>query len=237
MAANANYKDLTLIMPTLNEAKSIERIVKGLRQKYSGINILVVDDGSTDGTDSIVGKLSKSDNAVSLLERRGKSRGLTASVIDGMMTSKTKFVAVMDADLQHPIDTVKNLYSSLSSGNDIAVAFRERVDGWPLYRKLISQSLSALGMIVLLASGKKTTRDIFSGFFGIRRNSIYPIIKKNRPRFVGEGYKVLFDLLKCINSSDSIKIGEVPYTFRQREFGLSKAGTKQALALLKSFLS
>ncbi len=231
------FNDLTLILPTLNEEKSAYALVSSLRRQYPGARLIIVDDGSTDKTESIVRGMSGSDKNIAIIERRGKRKGLTRSVIDGILRSRTRFVVVMDADLQHPPETVGRIYSSLSSGFDMSIAVRNKVENWPLYRKMVSKSLGTIGLAVLLATGKKTSSDIFSGFFGMRRKLAVSLIRDNRGRFVGEGYKVLFDILKCIDRRAMVRMSEIPYTFRQREFGSSKAGAKQVLALFRSFLS
>ncbi|MEM3572230.1 MAG: hypothetical protein QW530_00690, partial [Candidatus Micrarchaeaceae archaeon] len=124
----------------------------------------------------------------------------------------------------------------LESGYDLAVAVRRTVEGWQFYRKLISKALIYVGYLILFVKGKSRCGDIFSGYFGIRRSLFLQIYNENKTRFVGEGYKILFDFLKCVDSG-SIKICNVPYSFGLRKSGESKAGLKQGLAVIKSFFS
>ncbi len=93
-----------------------------------------------------------------------------------------------------------------------------------------------IGKIVLAATGKETCGDIFSGFFGVDRELFLGVLERNRGRFVKEGYKVLFDFLKCVKRG-TLRISEVPYVFRTRKFGSSKAGFPQGMALVKSFVT
>jgi hypothetical protein len=93
-----------------------------------------------------------------------------------------------------------------------------------------------MGNAVLRAQGSTTSSDIFSGYFGIEKKYAERIIRNNNKRFVGEGYKFLFDLLKCIPAGKT-KIEEVPYIFKARLSGSSKAAIGQGVALLKSYLS
>ncbi len=232
------YSDTTLVIPTLNERETLPILVRKVLSLYKGINIFVVDDGSRDGTLHTLDKFSAR-GKIRTLDRKtlGRAPGLTASIVDGIMESRTKFVIVMDADLQHPPEKIKEIHKELSKGYGIVVAVRERVLDWPLYRKLISRTLGGIGYMVLFINGKKVTADIFSGFFGVRRAAAAGIISKNRRRFVGEGYKVLFDLLKSIDSAENVRISEVKYSFGNRKFGKSKASTKQAVALLKSYVT
>ena len=117
---------------------------------------------------------------------------------------------------------------------DLVVANRAKVTNWAAYRKIISRAFMYLGKIILFIGAKETCVDIFSGFFGIRREEFLSVYRKNKHRFVGEGYKVLFDFLKCIDRG-TLKIGNVPFVFNIRHFGSSKASVGQGMALLKSF--
>lgn len=232
------YSDTTLIIPTINEKDTLPILLRMVLDRYPGIRIIVVDDGSSDGTVREAMRFTKTGH-VRILDRKrlGRSPGLTASVVDGIMASKTEFVIIMDADMQHPPEKIGEIHKELKGGYKVVVAVRETVIDWPLYRKVISRSLSGMGYVILLARGKKLTSDIFSGFFGVERRTAAKVILRDRARFVGEGYKILFDLLKCIDAKDGIEISEVKYSFGNREFGESKAGAKQAFALLKSYIT
>ncbi len=232
------YSDTTLVLPTLNEREALPILISAVLRRYDGIRILVVDDGSEDGTLSTLSRFSRN-KRIGVIERKGlgRSPGLTASIIDGIMSSSTRFVIVMDSDMQHPPEKIREIRSALASGSQIAVGVRAGVRQWPIYRKLVSKLLGSIGHAVLLLSGKKTTGDIFSGFFGIERKLARGIILRNRERFVGDGYKFLFDLLKCIDAKDGIAISEVGYDFGNRRFGRSKAGARQAAALIRSFVT
>ncbi len=232
-----DYSDLTIVIPTLNEEESIGRLISKLTGSYDGIRVIVSDDGSDDGTERVVGRLSRRNGNVKFLDRSKRpDKGLTASAIEGILDAKTKYVIVMDADLQHPPQTVGRIKRGLDSGNGVVVAVRKSVTGWQLYRRIVSRSLILVGYAVLLAGRRERCGDIFSGFFGVDRKLFSKVYGRNRNRFVGEGYKILFDLLKCIDRG-SVKVSEVPYAFHVREAGSSKAGVRQAAALLRSFLS
>ncbi len=233
-----DYKDLTLILPTLNERDALPLVLRQVLKSYKGISILVVDDGSMDGTQGIAARFGRN-GKVRLLDRRrmGSAPGLTASIIDGIKESRTRFVVVMDADLQHPPEKIARIKALLEEGYILVVAVRKKVSDWPMHRKIVSNTLSGIGHIVLTINGKKGGRDIFSGFFGADRKAVLKIISANRKRFVGEGYKVLFDLLKCMDPKGDFRITEIGYEFGGRHHGKSKAGVKQAVALLKSFLT
>lgn len=224
------YKDTTIVIPTLNEAGNIGSLLRDLYAQYSGSSIIVVDDGSTDGTQTMV----KSANAT-LLDRTGKRKGLTASVVDGVLRAQTPFVVVMDADGQHPVTAVKELIDALRAGNAVAVGTRTAFPSdWTLVRRIISSCANSLGRIRLFLSGAYTP-DVVSGFFAVRTSVFQTQIHAHRDSFIPEGYKVCLDLLKTLPRKT--KVAAVSYSFLLRETGGSKMGAKQVFAYLKSLLT
>jgi dolichol-phosphate mannosyltransferase len=233
-----DYSDLTVILPTFNESGTLGKLLDYITLHYRGSSIIVADDGSSDGTKEIVKKKAASYGRIRFLDRKAMHlrRGLTASIVDGIIASKTKFALVMDADLQHPPEKIAEIKRELDAGCDLAVASRADVTEWVLYRKIISKTLIGVGYLLLYLGRKETCDDIFSGYFGVDAKLFKRVASQNRRRFVMDGYKVLFDFLKCIRRG-SIKIANVPYVFHSRKFGSSKAGMKQGMALFRSFFS
>lgn len=231
-----DYSDFTLILPTLNEEKTVGKLVTYVLRRYKGMKVIVVDDSSTDGTQEAVKGIGARERRVSLIDRSGMKRGLTASLIDGVKKSRTRYVVVMDADMQHPPELLGEVAKLLREGCDLAVACRSSVPKWSTSRKLISKAYIYLGFLLLSLQGKQTCSDILSGYFGIRKALFTRTYKENKERFVKYGYKVLYDFLKC-TEKDSIRMGEVPYVFGSRRGGTSKAGLRQGFALLRSFTS
>jgi len=231
------YSDFTVILPTLNEEDTIGKMLDYVLENYKGARIIVADDGSRDGTLGVVETFEKKSKDVTLLNRASKGlvKGLTASVTDATKLSRTKFVIVIDADMQHPIDRIKDVAEKLVAGDELVVAVRAEITNWSLYRRAISRVFMYVGESVLWIEKKETCGDIFSGFFGVERELFVRVFDDNRKRFVGEGYKVLFDFLKCVDKG-KLRIGEVPFTFKVRAFGFSKAGFRQGMALFKSFV-
>ncbi len=232
------YSNFTIVLPTLNEEKTIGEVLRRVQRMYSGCKILVVDDGSDDLTGEIVKSAGRENGNIRFIDRSalGLDRGLTASITYGILKSTTEYAIVIDADLQHPPEKIRDVARALERGSDLAVANRAEVTDWPLYRRLISRAFMYAGKVILFVSAKETCVDIFSGFFGIRRRVFVSTYSRNKRRFVEGGYKVLFDFLKCVDRG-TLKISNVPIVFRSREFGTSKAGMKQGMALLRSFFS
>ncbi|MDE1869395.1 MAG: glycosyltransferase [Candidatus Micrarchaeota archaeon] len=233
-----NNQQTTIVLPTYNEAKNIGRLISALLKSYPGINVLVVDDGSKDSTLTVVRKIKRHYRNVDFIDRARMKlvRGLTNSVVDGIKQASTKYVIVMDADFQHPIDKIAEIKNALDQGNKLAIGVRAKVPGWAFHRKVISKSLIYLAYVVLLLRNGTRSGDIFSGYFGTERKFFIDVEEKNKRSFVGEGYKVLFDLLKCIRNG-SVRTCDIPYVFNVRSAGESKASAKQVIALFKSFFS
>lgn len=226
-----SYRDFTVIIPTLNEAKNISELIGMIGNSYDGIKIVVADDGSSDGTKEIVMKLGKSNRNVKLLDRsRERIHGITASVIDAAKSAGTPYIIVIDGDLQHPPEKIGKIAERLREGNDIAIGTRQLVIGsWPLHRRLMSLIATNLARARLL----RNIKDPMSGFFGARNGLFMKAAAENEERFVKEGYKVLFDLLKC---APKAKIAEVPYNFGERKRGKSKIKARHVIYFLKSLL-
>src|SRR3989344_1202047 len=225
------FSSLTIIVPTLNEEKSIGLLLQKICALYPGVRAMVVDDCSSDCTkDNVLSE--KSGNIVFIDRCTEAQKGLSASVLDGIGKCKTKYFIVMDADFQHPPKTIAKLYSALQEC-DFAIGRRSRViDSWPIWRKTISrgaQWLAAARLFPKNCSGL----DLMSGFFGMKTWYAKKIIEKNRPKFVPRGYKILFEFLKF---SQKAKILSVDYDFGSRKFGKSKIGAGQIIAFIFSLL-
>lgn len=235
-----DFSDLTIIIPTLNEVKNIPKLVKLLTGRYKGVRIIISDDGSEDGTKEAVLRIARGNNRISFLDRgRRRIHGLTESVIDAAMRANTKHIVVMDGDMQHPFQKVGALAKGLEKF-DIVIGVRSRVKDWGIHRRVISKSVSSFAYAVFKLRNKKVTKDMMSGFFGVRTQLFKSLIRNSRKQFVGRGYKVLLDMLRI--SDNTIKVGEVDYvTFHDRKAGKSKLNAKalvthQAVNFFKSTL-
>ncbi|MEM2486949.1 MAG: polyprenol monophosphomannose synthase, partial [Candidatus Bathyarchaeia archaeon] len=155
--------------------------------------------------------------------RRPCKMGLGSAVLDGIKLSEACFVAVMDADLQHPPELLPEMYEKLKQGYVLVVASRYveggRIDGWSFRRKLVSKCATKLAHL-LLPSARKV-KDPLSGFFMIRRN----IVENNllNPR----GFKILLEILVKANPGP---VAEVPYAFNTRRRGRSKLDFREIVS-------
>lgn len=223
--------ELAVIIPTFNEVANIELMLEKLTLALADISweAIFVDDNSPDGTSEKVREIARINRNVRVVHRIGR-RGLSTAAIEGMLASAAPFLAVIDGDLQHDETILPQLYAEVAEGRaDIAVGTRYAGDGsigdWDERRAALSRIATVIGQKVL----KADLSDPMSGFFALRRETLMQAM----PALSGIGFKILLDIVA--SCPDRPKIVEVPYTFRSRMEGESKAGALVAseyLALL-----
>ncbi len=227
MDKKQEYKDVTVVIPTLNEEKNIEKLITLLKKTYKGITVIVVDDGSKDNTQLVAKKAG-----AQVIDRSNKPiHGLCISVIEGIQGAKTAYAIVMDGDMQHPYEKIEEIAEKLQHCG-LVVGTREQVlNDWPLHRRLMSKLAIALGHFRLMISGVYC-EDIVSGFFGVQTKLFKEVIAKNYGKYELAGYKVLFDTLKYLPKN--IKVYQLKYDFGLREAGASKINYKHVLYYFRS---
>jgi dolichol-phosphate mannosyltransferase len=217
-----------LVVPTLNEAGNIETVLRRVQSALEPLSltyeVIVVDDGSTDGTPDIVRACSASDSRIRLISRRNQ-RGLAGAVVHGWLHSDASLLGVIDADLQHPPELLPALLEAMYKGYDIAVASRysgkNGVQGWNPVRAAISR-VSTLAALPLQRRELRI-EDPMSGFFIVRREAIDGL------SFETNGFKLLLEILVRAHIGSAL---EIPFHFGVRHAGKSKAGAVVALRYL-----
>ena len=210
--------DLTIVVPTFNEAGNIERLVERLSTVLADIawEVIFVDDDSPDGTAAAVRDIARLNDRVRCLHRIGR-RGLSSACIEGILASSSPYVAVMDADLQHDENLLPNMYRLLREGGcDLVIGSRYASGGgvgdWSAWRRKASFWGTWLSRLLT----KEDISDPMSGFFMLPR----PVFEGAMRRLSAQGFKILLDLLA--SSETPLRIKELPYEFRQRMYGESK---------------
>ncbi|WP_068081315.1 glycosyltransferase [Polycladidibacter stylochi] len=221
--------ELSLVLPTYNEAENIPLVVDLVGQALAGVNweIIVVDDNSPDGTSQVARHIAQENPRVRVIRRIGR-RGLSGACIEGMLSSSAKYVAVMDADLQHDESLLPRMLAAMRSGHyDIAVASRhveggDVGDGLSKIRSWGSDLANNLARNLL----KVTLSDPMSGFFMVSREKVDALA----PQLSSQGFKILLDLVA--SAKGSMRIKELPFVFRERQHGESKLDTLVTLDYL-----
>lgn len=217
---------LTVLLPTLNEAGNIERLSRRIWEVYPGCPILVIDDGSTDGTPEKVEAL-RAEGLPIRISRRPPPACLTGSLSDGIHLAETEYVAWMDADLSQPPDILPELLERAErTGCAIATRFRGAGRQKADFRNTADSKLVALlstGLNSFLGYWLKTpVSDFTSGYLVCRRSLLlhHPLD--------GDYGEYFMDLMVQLARS-GVKIEEVPYQCGTRTWGYSKTGSSLPL--------
>lgn len=214
--------DRLVIIPTYNEKENIENIINAVLSLPISFHILVIDDGSPDGTAEIVKRVQKKHpQEVFLVERSGK-QGLGTAYICGFrwaIEHEYDYVFEMDADFSHNPQDLLKLYSACANeGADVAIGSRYitgvNVVNWPMGRVLMSYYAS---MYVRTVLGIKI-RDTTAGFVCYRRQ-VLETMELDKIHFKGYAFQIemKFTALKC-----GFTVKEVPIIFINRVLGTSK---------------
>jgi dolichol-phosphate mannosyltransferase len=223
---------LSVVIPTLNEAGNIDPLLERLGVVLAGIEweAIFVDDGSKDGTPELLTEIAQIDRRVRMIRRIGR-RGLASAVVEGALASTTPVIAVIDADLQHDETILADLYRAIANdGNELAIGTRYAANGstgeWAEDRLKISRFATALASPIM----KTRLSDPMSGFFAVRRDTLL----EAAPRLSTVGYKILLDLVA--SHPRSLRVAEVGYTFGARQHGESKLDEMVALEYVELLL-
>ncbi len=224
----------SLIIPTYNECKNVKMIVEKLSQLLDDsipgdYELIVVDDDSPDRTWEVALSLTPEYPQLRVM-RREHERGLSTAVIRGWQVARGEVLGVIDADLQHPPETLLQLLAEIKRGADLAAASRHVAEGgvsdWSVVRRFLSRGAQTVGLVILPGVVGRVS-DPMSGYFMVRRSCIAG--KTLNPA----GYKILIEVL----GRGNIRwIGEVGYVFQERQEGESKVTWKQYIEYLRHLL-
>lgn len=217
-----NKSDSIVIIPTYNEKENIENIIRAVFNLPHAFDVLIIDDGSPDGTAEIVKSLQKEfEGKLNMIERKGKL-GLGTAYICGFkwaIEHKYDFIFEMDADFSHNPEDLLKLYDACANkGADVAIGSRYisgvNVVNWPIGRVLMSYFASKYVRVVTGLNIADTT----AGFKCYRRE-VLETIDLDQIQFKGYAFQIemKFTAYKC-----GFKIVEVPIIFINRVLGVSK---------------
>jgi dolichol-phosphate mannosyltransferase len=214
--------DSIVIIPTYNEKENIENIIRAVFRLPKTFHILVIEDGSPDGTAAIVKRLqTEFPERLFMIERTGKL-GLGTAYITGFqwaIEQKYDYIFEMDADFSHNPEDLPRLYAACADeGYDVSIGSRYisgvNVVNWPMGRVLMSYFASKY---VRLVTGLQI-HDTTAGFVCYRRR-VLETIPLNRVRFKGYAFQIE---MKYTAHQCGFRIKEVPVIFINRELGTSK---------------
>jgi dolichol-phosphate mannosyltransferase len=216
-----------VIIPTYNERENIESIIKAVFDLSEPFHVLIVDDGSPDGTAQIVKDLQAGafGGRLHLLERSGKL-GLGTAYIAGFRWGLERgydFFFEMDADFSHdPNDLPRLLAKCRDEGADVAVGSRYcpggKVHNWPLDRIILSRGASIYTQMILWMP----VADPTAGFICYRRR-VLETLNLDNIRFIGYAFQIE---MKYAAYTLGFNVREVPISFKDREKGVSKMSLK-----------
>lgn len=215
-----------IILPTYNEAENIEKLIKKITALHiPRLEIIVVDDGSPDGTAKIVERMAQH-YPVHLIKRAGKL-GLGSAYITGFkkaLALKADLIFEMDADFSHDPDDIPRMIAAAADA-DLVIGSRKvqggKIIGWGWIRKFMSNGAMMFSRILL----GLTTKDVTAGFRCFRQEVLSTLdldaIKSN-------GYAFQEELLYR-TQKHGFKITEIPVTFIDRQEGKSKLSKKDII--------
>ena len=213
--------DSLVIIPTYNEKENVERMIRKVFSLSYSFHILIVDDGSPDGTADIVKKLMNEFAGKLFIEERKGKLGLGTAYIHGFkwaLERTYEYMFEMDCDFSHNPDDLIRLREACVKGGDVAIGSRYvkggKIENWPMGRVLMSYFASIYVRMILWVPFKDTT----AGFKCYKR-AVLQKIKFESIRFIGYAFQIE---MKFKAHKLGFKVVEVPITFTDRVEGASK---------------
>ena len=224
---SASDHSVSIIVPTLNEEENIAPLVAQFTAYAVPFReILFVDDYSTDATREEIRALEGS-LPIRLIEQNGAEFGLARAIMSGARAAQGEILLVMDADLSHPPERIKDLLAPLFAGTaDLVVGSRYvkggSTPGWPVWRRIMSRAGAAL------AYPLTGVHDSMCGFFAIGRSRLLELAPKT------SGFKIVFETI--VHAGGTLRVREIPIAFRDRAHGKSKMSFSVALRFFLRWL-
>lgn len=213
-----------VIIPTYNEKENVEKMIRKVFSLPKPFHLLIVDDGSPDGTADIVKRLQSEFPEQLFMEEREGKLGLGTAYLHGFKWGLERgydYLFEMDCDFSHNPDDLIRLLEACEKGADLSIGSRYtkggKVSNWPLSRLMLSYFASWYVRMILWIGIKDTT----AGFKCYHR-SVLEKINFDAVTFKGYAFQIC---MKYAAIKHGFKVVEVPITFIDREFGQSKMST------------
>lgn len=217
--------DSLVIIPTYNEKENIEKIIRKVFSLTVPFHVLIVDDGSPDGTAAIVKRLQAEFGDRLFIEERVGKLGLGTAYIHGFrwaLARDYEFIFEMDADFSHNPEDLKRLRQACLDGADMSIGSRYvngvNVVNWPMSRVLMSYFASVYVRMIM----RINIQDATAGFVCFRRR-VLETIQLDKIKFVGYAFQIE---MKFKALHEGFNVVEVPIIFTDRTEGVSKMSTK-----------
>lgn len=217
---------VSIVVPTYNEAGNIEPLLLEVAEALRSIDyeVVFVDD-STDDTPQVIERMGQRGYPLQLMHR-SQERGLATAVLRGFELARGAYIAVMDADLQHPPGALRGMYCAMRAGADLCVPSRFIPGGGDGglrgIRKLVSAVARWMGKLMIY--NLRSISDPTGGLFMFRRSLLTGA--QLRP----VGWKILVEVMALCEYH---RVIEIPYRFRPRNQGESKLSFKVTLEYIK----
>ncbi|RLA63993.1 MAG: polyprenol monophosphomannose synthase [Epsilonproteobacteria bacterium] len=213
------YEKTVILIPTYNESDNVERMARTIFKAYPNISLLIIDDGSPDGTGNIIKKIQREFPGLHLMER-AKKQGIGTAYIAGFKWALEKnydFIFEMDCDFSHDPKDIPRLLEA-AQNNDLVIGSRY-IDGisivnWPFKRLLLSYFASIYTRFIT----RIPLRDTTGGFKCFTRKALEAL---NFDKIISNGYSFQLEVNYKI-WGQGLKIKEVPIIFYERRDGQSK---------------
>lgn len=217
--------DVVVVVPTYNEAENIALVADAVRSQ--GYRLLVVDDGSPDGTGAIADELAAADSGIAVLHRSHK-QGLGpayAAGFDAALDDGAEIICEMDADFSHDPTDLPRLVAAVEEGADLAIGSRYvsggGVEAWPWHRRWLSLGGNIYARTLL----RTRINDMTAGF---RAFGAETLRKLDYGDCEASGYGFQVEMAWA-TAREGMTVREVPIIFRDRTRGTSKMGGRIAI--------
>ena len=221
---------ITFLIPTYKEFSNIELIVNkinnlNLKENY---NIFFIDDDSNDGSLEKFKMLKNNNNNIDYHIRKASARDLTQSVIHALKFIDTKYIIILDCDLQHDINSIPIMMDSLNNHNyDLVIGCRNINKINQINRRY----MSFFGILLTKLTGIPKLKDPLSGFFGLKTLDF----KNVSPHIKSRGYKILLSIIFYL--PNDIKLKEIDINFYERQNEQSKLNLKVKIFFLLQIMT